>query len=242
MKIVRKILNIKKSKTDFFKKIKAVLGFSPLYIDVYKTAFIHSSINKKDALGNPLNYERLEFLGDAILSSYIALYLYNKYPYSDEGYLTQMRSKIVNRKTLNQIGLELDLISIVNSSISKSKTGPNIHGNVLESLIGAIYLDRGHNYCQKFIATKIVKPFIEKGNWEGRKDSYKSVMIEWSQKNKKELIFESYEDSGNDKVKHFSVKLNLEGKTITKGRATSKKKAEEIAAKRAYFAIIKRLN
>ncbi|NQX82592.1 MAG: ribonuclease III [Flavobacteriaceae bacterium] len=241
MKIVRKLLNIKESKTDFFKQIKAVLGFSPLYIDVYKTAFIHSSTNKKDALGNPLNYERLEFLGDALLSSAIALYLYNKYPYSDEGYLTQMRSKIVNRKTLNEIGLKLDLISLVNTSMSKSKMGTNIHGNILEALIGAIYLDLGNKYCQKFIANQIVKPLIEQGNWEGRIDSYKSVMIEWSQKNRKNLIFETYEDSGNDKTKHFSVKLNIEGKTVTKGRATSKKKAEEMAAKRAYFAIIKKL-
>jgi len=189
-----------------------------------------------DLKGNPMNYERLEFLGDAMLSAVIAAYLYNEAPAGDEGYLTKMRSKIVSRKHLNELGKDLNLFRFVRSNVVKSKFGENIHGNIFEALIGAIYLDRGYTYCKKFIFKRVIVPYVDVPKLEGKITSYKSLFIEWCQKVKNDFNFEVYEDSGNDAIKHFSVKLFLDGKIIAKGRATSKKKAEETAAKRAYYA------
>jgi len=237
MNFIRKIIESRTDKDEaFFAELKKLLGFNPKELQFYKKAFIHRSIKKVDKnSGLIINYERLEFLGDAMLSAVIAAYLFQAVPGGDEGYLTQMRSKIVSRKHLNELGRDFNLIRFVKSSLSKSKFGENIHGNIFEALIGAIYLDRGYNFCKKFIHKRVIKPYVDVPKLEGKITSYKSLFIEWCQKQKKDFVFEVYEDTGNDPVKHFSVKLILEGKIIAKGRATSKKKAEETAAKRAYY-------
>jgi ribonuclease-3 len=244
MNFIRKIIN-SRSKTDevFFNDLKTIIGFKPKNLSYYKKAFTHRSTKEIDLdTGNPLNYERLEFLGDAMLSAIIASYLFNEVPSGDEGYLTQMRSKIVSREHLNELGRDLDLLSLVKSNIARSKFGENIHGNVFEALIGAIYLDRGYKYCFKFINKRVIIPYVDVLKLEGKITSYKSLFIEWCQKQKKEFAFEVYEDTGNDALKHFSVKLLLDGIIIAKGRATSKKKAEETASKRAYYAYQKELS
>ena len=122
------------------------------------------------------------------------------------------------------------------SNVSHSKFGENVHGNIFEALIGAIYLDKGFNSCKRFIYKRVINPYVDVPKLEGKITSYKSLFIEWCQKRKKEFNYEVYEDTGNDSIKHFSVKLRLDGKIIAKGRATSKKKAEETASKRAYYA------
>ena len=189
-----------------------------------------------DKKGIPINYERLEFLGDSILGSVIAAYLYKKVPTGSEGYLTQMRSKIVSREHLNELGKDLNLIRFVKSNIDQSNVGDNIHGNIFEALIGAIYLDQGYKFCQKFIHENVIVPYVDIEKLEGKITSYKGLIIEWCQKQKKKYKFETYEDSGNEPVKHFSVKISIDGEQIAKGRATSKKKAEEQASKRVYYA------
>jgi len=189
-----------------------------------------------DRKGNPINYERLEFLGDSILGSVIAAYLYKKVPEGSEGYLTQMRSKIVSREHLNELGKDLNLIRFVKSNIDQTNVGDNIHGNIFEALIGAIYLDKGYNFCQKFIYKNVILPYVDIEKLEGKITSYKGLIIEWCQKQKKNYNFDTYEDTGNEPVKHFSVKVSIDGEQIAKGRATSKKKAEEQASKRVYFA------
>jgi ribonuclease-3 len=189
-----------------------------------------------DKKGNPINYERLEFLGDSILGSVIAAYLYKKVPSGSEGYLTQMRSKIVSREHLNELGKDLNLIRFVKSNIDQTNVGDNIHGNIFEALIGAIFMDKGYNSCQKFIHQNVIVPHVDIAKLEGKITSYKGLIIEWCQKQKKKYTFDTYEDSGNDPVKHFSVKISIDGEQIAKGRATSKKKAEEQASKRVYFA------
>ena len=208
---------------DFFLGITRILGFKPKKLSIYKKAFLHRSANVKDEKGAPMNYERLEFLGDSMLGTIISKYLYSEVPTGDEGYLTKMRSKIVSREHLNELGKDLNLIQYVESRIPKSHFGDNIHGNVFEALVGAIYLDRGYKYCDKFIEGKVI--------------SYKSLVIEWCQKQKKAFHYDIYEDSGNDTVKHFAVKLHINHKVVAKARATSKKKAEEMASKRAYYAL-----
>jgi len=222
---------------DFFLGMTNILGFKPKNLKIFKKAFLHRSANKKDKKGNPMNYERLEFLGDAMLGTIISKHLYNEVPEGDEGYLTKMRSKIVSREHLNELGKDLNLIKFVESRIPKTHFGDNIHGNVFEALVGAIYLDRGYKYCEKFIHERVIVPYVDIEQLEGKVISYKSLVIEWCQKQKKTFSYNVYEDTGNDAVKHFAVKLSISDIVVAKARATSKKKAEERASKRAYFAL-----
>lgn len=236
MSFLRRIVKPKtKEDEEFYYELKSLLNFKPIQLNQYKKAFTHRSLKMVDKKGKPINYERLEFLGDAILGSVIASYLYKKSPRGDEGYLTQMRSKIVSRENLNELGKDLDLIRFVRSNVSKNQVGANIHGNIFEALIGAIYLDRGYNYCHQFIYDQLIIPHVDIERLEGKITSYKGLIIEWCQKTKREYNFESYEDTGNQTKKHFSVRVFINGEKIAKGRATSKKKAEEMAAKRVYF-------
>ena len=220
---------------DFFYAMKKILGFKPRDISIYNEAFTHRSLHEKNNKGQPQNYERLEFLGDAMLGSVIAAHLFNQVPSGDEGYLTKMRSKVVSREHLNELGRDLNLIKFLKSSVTTDQFGGNIHGNIFEALVGAIYLDRGYKYCEKFIYKRVIKPYVDIERLEGKIISYKSLFIEWCQKSKKHFKFHVYEDTGKDELKHFAVKLQLENETIAKARATSKKKAEERAAKRAYY-------
>ena len=226
-----------KADGDFFLGITNILGFKPKNLDVYKKAFLHRSANQKDKKGIPMNYERLEFLGDSMLGTIISRHLYDEVPEGDEGYLTKMRSKIVSRKHLNELGKDFGLISFVKSRIPKSHFGENIHGNVFEALVGAIYLDRGYRYCEKFIHERVIEPYVDIEQLEGKVISYKSLVIEWCQKQKKTFDYDVYEDTGNNTLKHFAVKLTIADKVMAKARATSKKKAEERASKRAYYAL-----
>ncbi|RSK41622.1 ribonuclease III [Mangrovimonas spongiae] len=233
------IKNIFNSRSDsdgnFFVAVRHILGFKPKALHYYRTAFTHRSMNIKDDNGNAVNYERLEFLGDAMLGSVIASHLYLEVPSGDEGYLTKMRSKVVSREHLNELGKDLKLISLVESKIPKGQFGDNIHGNLFEALVGAIFLDRGYKYCEKFIYKKVIIPYVDIEKLEGKVISYKSLLIEWCQKEKKTFDYNVYEDTGNDDIKHFSVKLSIDDKVVSKARATSKKKAEEKASKRAFF-------
>ncbi|MDO5969376.1 ribonuclease III [Flavivirga aquimarina] len=237
MKKIRNILNSRfKRNGNFFIQLTKILEFKPKNIKFYKTAFTHRSMNIKDSKGNAINYERLEFLGDATLSAVIASHLYLEVPSGDEGYLTKMRSKIVSREHLNELGKDLNLIDLVESKIPPGQFGDNIHGNIFEALIGAIFLDKGYKFCEKFIYKRVITPYVDIETLEGKVISYKSLLIEWCQKEKKTFKYNVYEDTGNDEIRHFSVKLSINEKIVAKARATSKKKAEEKASKRAFFA------
>ncbi|MCO4823091.1 MAG: ribonuclease III [Flavobacteriaceae bacterium] len=237
MSFIQNILNSRSDEDgNFFVPLQNILGFKIKTKSYYRKAFTHRSTNKRDKKGNPLNYERLEFVGDAMLSSIIATHLFNEVPQGDEGYLTKMRSKIVSREHLNELGKELNLIHFVESKIPKDNFGNNIHGNLFEALVGAIFLDRGYKYCEKFVYKRVVIPHVDIETLEGKVISYKSLLIEWCQKEKKSFDYHVYEDTGKDELRHFSVKLSINNKVISKARATSKKKAEEKASKRAFFA------
>ena len=233
------ISNILKSRSDqdeaFLASVRKIIGFRPNDLDYYKKAFTHSSVKKTTKEGTALNYERLEFLGDAILSSTIAIYLFKEIPTGSEGDLTKLRSKIVSREHLNEIGRDLALINLIDSNVPKKNFGDNVHGNMFEALVGAVFLDKGHEACNKFVNRTVIEPYVDIERLEGKITSYKSVLIEWCQKAKKHISYDVYEDTGNDTIKHFSVKLFIDKKFLAKGRATSKKKAEEIASKRAYY-------
>jgi ribonuclease-3 len=242
MSFIRNILNSRSQEDgNFFLQLKEILGFKPKSKSLYLKAFTHRSMNIKDKKGNAINYERLEFVGDAMLSSVIAAYLFEKVPHGDEGYLTKMRSKVVSREHLNELGKDLNLIDLVQSRIPKSNFGNNIHGNLFESLVGAIYLDRVYKFCEQFIYKRVINPYVDIETLEGKVISYKSLLIEWCQKEKNTFDYNVYEDTGKDELKHFSVKLSINDKVVSKARATSKKKAEEKASKRAFFAFQKQI-
>lgn len=237
--IIQKLFKNSRSNEDgiFFTALEKILGFKPTDIAIYKKAFTHRSSNKLDSKGNAINYERLEFLGDAMLSAVIAAHLFNKAPAGDEGYLTKMRSKIVSREHLNELGRDFNLIEFIESKVPTIHFGENIHGNVFEALIGAIYLDLGYDYCEKFIQTRVILPYVDIAKLEGKVISYKSLVIEWCQKEKKSFHYDVFEDNGITGERLFGVKLSIDNKVIAKARATSKKKAEEKASQRTYFAL-----
>jgi ribonuclease-3 len=217
--------------------IKKMTGLKVKDVSIFETAFTHKSMGLKTVKGFAQSYERLEFLGDAILGAVIAEYIYNKVPSGDEGYLTKMRSKIVSREHLNELGQDFGLIKYAQTQVPTRNFGANIHGNLFEALVGAVYLDRGYAACKKFICKKIIEPYVDIEKLEGKVISYKSLLIEWCQKHKKKFEYNTYEDTGADEVRHFAVKLTIDNRIIAKARATSKKKAEEKASKRAFFAL-----
>ncbi|MGB3775207.1 MAG: ribonuclease III [Leeuwenhoekiella sp.] len=243
MAAIRNIFNSRSEKDGiFFDHLKRIIGFAPKNLKCYEEAFTHRSLNIKDAKGNNFNYERLEFLGDAMLGAVIASYLFDEVGRGDEGYLTKMRSKVVSREHLNELGRDLKLLDLARAAIPKENFGVNIHGNLFEALVGAIHRDRGYSYAKRFIYDRVIEPYVDIEKLEGRVISYKSLVIEWCQKKKKHFNFDTYEDTGQDVIKHFSVKLSIDHKQVSKARGTSKKKAEEKAAKRAYYAFQDRIN
>jgi len=243
MPTIKNIFNPRSKENGvFFYSIKKIINYRPKNIQLFEEAFTHRSNNDNNLTNNQKNIERMVFLGVAILSSIIAAYLYKKVPNGNEGYLTKMRSKVVSREHLNELGKDLNLIQFVRTNIPKNQFGENIHGNIFEALVGAIYLDKGYSQVEKFINKRVIKPYVDIQKLEGKIISYKSLFIEWCQKNKMAFKFNIYEDSGNDSLKHFAVKLKLGEEIISKARATSKKKAEEIAAKRAYYKLKKRID
>jgi len=243
MNLIRKIFSprSKPKEGDFSFFIQDIIGFKPKNLEFYETAFTHRSLGLRDNDGNGQNYERLEFLGDSMLSSVIASYLYREVPSGNEGYLTKMRSKVVSRKHLNELGKDLKLIDHVRTQIPTDQFGINIHGNIFEALIGAIYLDRGYEFVEKFIYFAVINPYVDIESLEGQVISYKSLLIEWFQKKKYAFEYEIYDDTGKEELRHFAVKLWVNEKVVAKARATSKKKAEEKVSKRAYFAFQKKI-
>ena len=243
MKLIPKIFTKKSRFTTedgiFYTELKNILGFAPHNLEIYKCAFTHRSEHKTDEKGNPINFERLEFLGDAMLGSAITAYLYEQIPTGDEGFLTKMRSKIVSREHLNELGKDFKLTKFLNPAIPLKNFGANVYGNLFEAFIGAIYLDKGNLGVEQFIKQKVIKKYVDLKRLEGKVISYKSMLIEYCQKQKKQYVFEVFEDTTHEKstVKYFGVKLFIDSKCVAKSRATSKKKAEEVAAQRAYYVL-----
>lgn len=215
------------------KKIKRNLKVNPGNLSVYRTAFIHKSAayNNKQYLKN--NNERLEFLGDAILDSIVSDYLYHKYSGEDEGFLTKIRSKIVKRKSLDNIAVQLKLNKIITYR-SFNKNHKHIYGNALEAFIGAIYLDKGYKFARKYIINNIIKKLIDIEKMLLLESDYKSKLIEYGQKNKNVVLFESYEKY-NDLKKNpvFAANAKLDGVVLGEGEGRNKKEAEQNAARKA---------
>lgn len=215
--------------------IKLIVGSKPFNLHLYKLAMQHSSVARVNKAGFKESNERLEYLGDAILGAVVADYLFKKYPYKDEGFLTEIRSRMVNRESLNQLGRNLGLDKVVQFDSSLRKESyRTIYGNALEALIGAVYLDRGFDFCKHFIEQRLLGPYFNLATLVNTVHNYKSLLIEWAQKENRSLSFEIV---GNEQEqqnnKEFTAAVLLDGETLATGRGSSKKKAEKDAARKA---------
>ena len=219
------------SSGNFFSKFQEKLGIRTSNKALYKEAFTHRSLNLKNAKGEAINFERLEFLGDALLTSIVAEYLFQYYPLAKEGALTKLRAKIVSRVKLNQIGKEMGLFELAQISSHHKNFGDDIHGNLLESLIGALFIDRGYEKTKNYVIKKIILPNVDMERLESLVLSYKAFLIEWGQKQKKVIQIITEEDEGvHPKIK-YNARIFLDQELLAKSKAFSKKKAEENAAR-----------
>ncbi len=216
-----------KSDKEFRRQLHNVLGFVPGKLDLYKTALSHRSIRE----GSDENNERLEFLGDAVLSSLVGHYLFMRYPYKDEGFLTEMRSKMVNRNKLNDIALKMGLkkITFYNKFDSSLKVS-QIFGNTLEAVVGAVYLDKGYEKTQNWVTMHIINPHLYMDDLENLEINQKNKLYGWANKNGKNLEFETIEETVENGRKLFTIAAMIDGVLIAEAKAFNKKDASQVAA------------
>lgn len=208
-----------------------ILGFYPSNISLYKLAFRHSSAAQLIKKGVKDSNERLEFLGDSVIGTVVADYLFKKFPFKDEGFLTKMRSKMVSRQQHNQLAIKLGLNNFieVNNERHGNKVS-SINGDAYEALIGAIYLDKGYKFAQQFILTRIVNVHIDMEEVETKEVDFKSKFIEWAQKEKKEFRFETIIDGASSDNKLYSIQLLVDNEAIGIAQHFSKKRAEQLVS------------
>lgn len=222
----------------FYLDLVHLLGFLPRSTSLYRLAFIPKSAQQKNPSGNQLNNERLEYLGDAILSAVVANHLFKLYPEGDEGFMTKLRARIVKRKYLDYLATEIGIPDMIKSEISTGTKSKHIYGNALEALIGAIYIDRGYGVARKFFERKILKEHIDLPQLARKDPDYKSRIIEWSQKYRVEITFESKEEHLTGiKSPSFVSNILLNGEKKGIGRGDSKKEAEQQASRAALKSI-----
>ena len=215
----------------FYRSIKNITGVSPKNKHLYDLAFMHSSAIR--GRKNIENNQRLEFLGDAILGAVVAEYLYDKFPNENEGFLTTLRSKIVSRKSLNSIAKKMGLPKLLKKKLDRHKKAHSIYGDAFEALIGALYLDRGLEKTKHFILNKIIETYWSDAALQDHVISYKSTLIEWAQKVKKNFSFETVDQWGKMHDRSFKINIIIDNNIVAEGIGSSKKRAEEEAAKKA---------
>lgn len=230
MQLLKNIFFGDKIKNEFKKQLSNVLGFTPGELNLYRTALSHRSVRE----GADENNERLEFLGDAVLSSIVAHYLFRKYPYRGEGFLTEMRSKMVNRQQLNNIGIKMGLkkITIYNKQDNSLKIS-QIFGNTLEALIGAVYLDKGYPKTQHWVEKNIISTHLFMDDLEGIEINIKNKLYGWANKNGKLLEFDTLEEKFENGRRLFTIGATVDGELVAQGKGYNKKDASQVAAQLA---------
>lgn len=222
--------NDSESDKDFKKWIKNTTGFTPKNISLYQQAFFHSSVSVKRS-GATLSNERLEFLGDAVLGAIVAEYLFKMFPYKDEGFLTQLRSKIVNGQSLKELALKFGFNLFLKASLTKDeKTKSSAYGDAFEALIGAVYLDQGYNNAKKFVITKIIKLHIDLDSLMNTNADYKSQLQIYCQKNKLQLEYKLISEERQGANKLYVVQIFVNHKPYIRFENYSKRVAEQKAA------------
>ncbi|MBC5775228.1 ribonuclease III [Pontibacter sp. KCTC 32443] len=217
---------------DLVRAIAGIIGNTPDNIRLYKLALTHTSFARQAASSKHDTNERLEFLGDAVLGAVVAELLFRKFPYEDEGFLTEIRSRIVNRESLNHIAVKIGLNLLV-----KVETGSNRHksvnGNALEALVGAIYLDKGYNMTRQFILGKLIKPHVDLHKLVNTTANFKSKLIEWAQSQNMEIRFENIKKKQQGNTTEFTTEVYIGDKPVATGVGLSKKKADQAAAEKS---------
>lgn len=228
--MIQKIYNYFWSKDKhFIRDIRDLLGFTPRNLLLFKQAFIHKS---NQEVRSEKSNERLEFLGDALLSTIIAEYLFKKYLYRDEGFLTKMRAKIVRRSTLNDVGRDLGL-DVFLKQYNQVALSNSMLGNALEALIGAVYMEKGYDYTRDFVIVRILQVHLDIADLEKKDENFKSRLLEWCQKYNKTLEYELIRKFRLQKRDRFQVAVVVDGRQISEASDFNKKGAEQIASQKA---------
>ena len=237
--ILRKIRLLSKTRKEPYLLFHKVLGFYPDKIEYYQLAVRHKSVSILTENGNHLSNERLEFLGDAVLNSVVTDILYHRYENQREGFLTNTRSKIVKRDSLNQLAVEIGLDKLVKvTKYVNAHTNNNIYGNALEAIMGAIYLDYGYKKCKLFVEKRLIRSFVNLDEVAENEVNFKSKLIEWCQKHRLEPEFVLLTETLSSANKHiFESRLTINGKAICDASGASKKESQQNAS-RAAFQII----
>jgi len=214
--------------------IKGILGYKPGNVFLYHLAFLHKSVTQETQNGIRINNERLEFLGDAILDAVAADFLFKTFPTRDEGFLTEMRSKIVSRVMLNRLSQKMGIDQLIQLDGSPSGTFRSYKGDAFEALIGAMYLDKGYDFTRKIILERIIKNFFNIDELVNQEVNFKSKIIEWAQREKKQAQFNVVEEVGSGYKKQYVVELIVDGEAIARGQDYSIKRAEQNAAEKSW--------
>jgi len=215
--------------------VSSITGHHPLNLRLFWLATLHSSAGRTDKYGHKLSNERLEYLGDAILGAVVAEYLFKRYPFKDEGFLTEIRSRIVNRESLNLLGrkMGLDQLLIYDQQKKHGHAYKSLYGDALEAFIGAVYMDRRYHFCKKFIINRLIEPNFDIDKLISINTNFKSQLIEWAQKSGKSIRFDSHELEETGKLKEFEVEVFSDEERLALGFGPNKKKAEQSAARKA---------
>lgn len=224
-----RLLNVFNSEKKLRDSFRVITGRSPINLALYKQAMRHSSVAATNEQGIKNSYERLEYLGDAILGMIVAEYLYARFPFKEEGFLTEIRSKIVNRESLNLLGQKIGLKELVQYN-QNSRAHRSVYGDCMEALIGAVYLDHGFKFCKKFVFGKLLSPHFDLEELVSKITNFKSRLLEWSQKENKDLRFEII----SEEDRKFTAQVFLDDAAMSQGFGFSKKKAEQDAARKTY--------
>lgn len=224
---------------EFKKAVEQIIGEKPSNVLLYQLAFRHTSASKETSIkGFKESNERLEYLGDSVLGMIVAEYLFKKYPFKDEGFLTEIRSRIVNRESLNilarKLGLDV-LIEFDGNRVAHTRT--SMYGDAMEALIGAIYLDKGFRFSRKFILKKLLANYFDLDTVIQTNTNYKSSLLSWSQQEGKKVVFDIIQEKGKHHHKEFIAQVTVDGDAISQGSGWNKKKAEQDAARRACEAL-----
>ena len=229
MKLI-KLLSLQGKK--FYFSIRILTGIRPKDISLYRLALTHKSVWAKDVNGKIISNDRLEYLGDAMLSAIVAQELYNRYPEASEGFLTKTRSKIVNRNQLNDIAYSMGLANLIKTKLQTDPTKTHVLGDALEALIGAVFVDKGFDACRRFIINEILDQYVDIDKLTQKDSNYKSLLIEWSQKHKKSILFTTEEHHSTKGASPAFISIvTIEEEMAGEGEGSSKKEAQQNAAR-----------
>ena len=220
---------------EFARRLKQLIGFTPSNLNIFILAFSHKSTASEKSYAIQ-NNERLEYLGDAVLGTIVAEYLFKKYPNSNEGFLTKMRSKIVKRKSLNKIGDKMGLDMLL-SEYNPTRLSRSMLGNAVEALVGAVYLERGYRGTKYFVINKILRNYVDVHELESYDDNYKSQLLEWCQKNGQTVSYKLLARYKFEKRDRFKVAVMVNGKKVATADDFNKKSAEQTASEKAMVSL-----